>query len=398
MPHPFLELLMRRSFPELSAALRACRSRIVEQWVEVVRQTLPTADELTFVQLRDDLPIILEQMARALESERPAQTEQLHDMTPAHGTARYHQSYNLDELIVEYNLLRGIATQELAAQLARQLSTDETIALNTAVDLAVRRGAVAFVEHQTHQLKAATEAQSKYLSFLSHDLRGELNGVFLMIEVLRRELSREERFAESLEDLDLMRRSIHQTIATMDRFLHAERFRKGKVQVRPADINLGAVLHEVGAQFSYQAKDKGLDLKVEAAEPCRAFTDKELITMILQNLASNAVKYTPRGAVRLRATPGSGDGEGDGWTISVADQGPGIAPEKMSELFGSFTRGDTHGQPGVGLGLSIAHQAAELLGAKLWAESTPGQGATFRLQLPKEPPTRAAEAAAMANG
>jgi signal transduction histidine kinase len=386
MTHPFLELLTSRSFPELAAALRESKKRIVDQWAEVVRFTLPSADHLTFSQLQDDLPVVLEQMAKALESPRPAPTEALRDMSPAHGETRYQQQYNLDELIVEYNLLRGVMTQQLAASLLRPLTADETVALNSVLDVSVRRGVGAFIEHQTRQLKAATEAQSKYLSFLSHDLRGELNGVFLMIEVLRRELAREERFAESLEDLDLMRKSIHQTIATMDRFLHAERFRKGKVQVKPAEINLAGVLQEVGALFAYQAKDKGVDLQVEACEPCRAVTDKELVMLILTNLASNAVKYTSKGRVRISA---AGSSENGGWRVTVADQGPGIAPEKMSELFDAFSRGDTHGQPGVGLGLAIANQAAELLGAKLWIESKPGDGATFHLQLPKEPPVRA---------
>jgi signal transduction histidine kinase len=387
MTNPFLNLLSHRPLPELAAALRSIKPRLIAQWADVVRHALPTADELTFTQLRDDLPVVLDHMARAIESERPAPTAALSDITPTHGAVRFHQSYKLDELIIEYNVLRGLATQLLSAHLGRPLSTDEVVGLNAAIDLTVRRSTVAFVEHQTEQLKKATEAQSKYLSFLSHDLRGELNGVFLMIEVLRRELANEQRFAESLEDLDLMRRSIHQTIATMDRFLHAERFRKGKVQVRPADVNLASVLNEVGAQFAYQAKDKGLELKVEACEPCRATTDRELVMMILQNLASNALKYTPKGRVQIAAAPGPG--ERDGWRVTVSDQGPGIAPEKLSELFDSFTRGDTHGQPGVGLGLSIANQAAELLGARLWAESAPGSGAVFHLQLPKSPPARA---------
>ena len=390
MDNLFLDLLRHRSFPELANALRAVSATLTAQWAHVVRHTLPTADELTFTQLRDDLPEVLEHMARAIESERPTPTDALADVTPHHGATRFHQSYKLDELIFEYNVLRGLATQLLAQHLGRPLSADEQVALNAAIDLTVRRSAGAFVEHQTLQLQQATEAQSKYLSFLSHDLRGELNGVFLMIEVLRRELAGEERFAESLEDLDLMRRSIHQTIATMDRFLHAERFRKGKVQVKPAEVNLVAVLNEVGAQFAYQAKDKGLELKIESAEPSTVITDKELVMMILQNLASNAVKYTPKGEVRLAATPVNG--ESGGWRVSVIDQGPGIPPEKLSELFDSFTRGDTHGQPGVGLGLSIASQAAQLLGAKLWAESTPGSGAVFHLQLPKSPPVRGGQA------
>src|SRR5439155_23591269 len=136
------------------------------------------------------------------------------------------------------------------------LDPQEAIGLHAALDLVTRRSTTAFVDHQTAQLKAATEAQSKYLSFLSHDLRGGLNGVFLMIEVLRRELVKEPKFAESLGDLDLMRRSIFETIGTMDRFLHAERFRKGKVQVKPARLDLRHVIAEAATQYSYQAKDK----------------------------------------------------------------------------------------------------------------------------------------------
>jgi signal transduction histidine kinase len=208
-----------------------------------------------------------------------------------------------------------------------------------------------------------------------------------MIEVLRRELAKEgPKFAESLEDLEMMRRSIFETVGTMDRFLHAERFRKGKVQVKPGRLELTRLIAEVATQFSYQAKEKNLHVQVERGKPCPAVSDKELLSMILQNLLSNAIKYTPTGAVRVEARPGS---NGDGCLVSVSDQGPGIPHDKLSELFGSFTRGDTHGQPGVGLGLSIARQAADLLGARLWAESEVGRGSTFYLQLPKEPPAAA---------
>ena len=263
------------------------------------------------------------------------------------------------------------------------METDESVAIHAAVDLIIRRSTAAFIDFQTTQLRAATEAQSKYLSFLSHDLRGGLNGVFLMIEVLRRELVKEPRFAESLEDLEMMRRSIFETIGTMDRFLHAERFRKGKVQVKPSRIDLSHLIAEISTQFAYQAKDKKLDLQIERGAPCPAVTDRELVTMILQNLLSNAIKYTSQGYVRVAAKP---DGEGGGCLVSVADQGLGIPHDKLGELFGAFTRGETHGQPGVGLGLSIARQAADVLGAKLWAESKVGEGSTFFLLVPRQPP------------
>ena len=196
---------MKRSFPELASAVRAALKPVVEQWVELVRHSLPPADEMTFAQVRDDLPVVLEQMADALAADRSGPTEKLLAITPKHGEVRFHQSFNVDQLLAEYQLLRPIVIEQVIAHLGRALRPEEAIALHAGLDLVVRRSTAAFVEHQTRELRAATEAQSKYLSFLSHDLRGELNGVFLMIEVLRRELAHEERFAESLEDLDLMR-------------------------------------------------------------------------------------------------------------------------------------------------------------------------------------------------
>jgi signal transduction histidine kinase len=270
---------------------------------------------------------------------------------------------------------------------------DESLALQVGIDAAVRGSVIAFTEHQQRQLAAATEAQSKYLSFLSHDLRGGLNGIFLMIEVLRRELSGQPQLAEILQDLDSMRRSILETVGTMDRFLHAEKFRKGKVQVKPGPVNLSSLLGEIGSQFSYQAKDKQIELKVDAPTGVQVTSDRELLSLVLQNLVSNAVKYTPgNGAVRVAANSG---GAGKGWRVEVADQGPGIPPDRLSELFDSFTRGPTHGQPGIGLGLAIAQQAAQLLGARLWVESQPGNGSTFYIDLPEAgpPPTPAATGA-----
>jgi signal transduction histidine kinase len=377
MEHPSLELLRGRAYPELGQALRNGIEAIIERWQHQVRESLPSADELTFGQIRDDMPKVLQQAARALESDEPYATRKLEEVTPQHGQTRFHQNFRLEELITEHGMLRPIVLEEVTERLGRAMSTGEVAALMAALDLITRAATLEYVAHQTHQLQAATEAQSKYLSFLSHDLRGGLNGVCLMIEVLKRELAQEERFKESADDLDMMRKSIFETIATMDRFLHAERFRKGKVQVRPMRVNLRHLLMDISVQLAYQARDKGVDLALDAPVDSTLISDKELLLMILQNVTSNAIKYGARAPVRLSAVPAAHGA----WLISVSDQGPGIPPEKMTELFAPYTRGDTQGQPGVGLGLNIARQAAELLGAKLWAESDGKKGTIFHVEI-----------------
>ncbi len=379
MEQPSLELLTGRAYPELAQALRAGIEPIMQRWVVSVGQALPSADQLTFTQLRDDMPKVLEQVAKALESDHPFPTRMLEAVTPLHGATRFHQNFRLEELMSEHCIIRPLVLEQVTDNLGRPMNVAEVSALMAALDLITRQAALEFVAHQTRQLQAANEAQSKYLSFLSHDLRGGLNGVCLMIEVLKRELASEERFKESIDDLDMMRRSIFETIGTMDRFLHAERFRKGKVQVRPSRVNLKHLLMDVTAHFAYQAKDKGVQMTYHVPPVCDVVSDKELLTMILQNVASNAIKYGAGAPVHLSATA-LDDGA---WKLIIADNGPGIAGAKLTELFSSYTRGeDTQGQPGVGLGLSIARQAADLLGAKLWAESDAGKkGATFNLQF-----------------
>jgi signal transduction histidine kinase len=104
-------------------------------------------------------------------------------------------------------------------------------------------------------------------------------------------------------------------------------------------------------------------------------SDEEWVRIVLQNLLGNAIKYSTKGTVRI---------ETDGCaTIAVSDEGPGIAPEALDRIFAEFTRGDTHGQDGVGLGLAIASQAAKLLGGQLTVQSAIGRGTIFCLAFPK---------------
>jgi signal transduction histidine kinase len=387
-----MDLLKFRSFPALAGAVRAASATVVQRWEHTVKEMLPTAQELPLQQVRNSLPDVLETMARALEADEPGPTNDLMLETPAHGEIRFDQNYDIGELMIEYGILRRILTEEVVPRLDHEPSVEELTALNIAIDVVVRRGVVRFFNVQRSELQTIVEAQTKYLSFLSHDLRGGLNGVLLMIEVLRRDLSTEPKFEESLGDLDVMRRSILETVGTMDRFLHAERFRKGKVQVRPSKFTLRNLVRDVVGHYSYQAKDKDLELKDEVPDKFEVVSDRELIAIILQNLVGNAVKYSKKGVVKITAAPmtaGQSLVKGPGCRMSVIDQGPGIAQDRLDGMFSSFTRGETHGQPGSGLGLSIARQAADMLGAKLWAESKVGEGSMFHLDLPAEPPPAA---------
>jgi signal transduction histidine kinase len=373
-----LDLLKFESFPLLAAAVEARIEPVLARWQQLVCEKLPTADELTLTQLRDELPEVLGELAKTLASEDGSHFERLVAVARGHGQLRFHQSYNIGELIVEYGLLRSIIIDEVMTHFGRGLTVPESASLHMGIDTAVRNGVTRFTAFQEQQMKAVVDAQSKNLSFLSHDLRGGLNGVLLMVEVLKRELAGEPKFSESIQDLDSMRQSILDTVGTMDRFLHAERFRQGKVQPHNTTIPISQMLSDLLLGFRRLAESKGIKLSVKAEPKLTAHADRELLQLILQNFLSNAIKYTARGTVEIKAVQLTGERT----RISIIDTGPGISPERMDSLFAPYIRGETHGQEGVGLGLSIAKQAADLIGATIKVESKVGTGSAFNLDLP----------------
>jgi signal transduction histidine kinase len=377
-----LDLLTYHAFPRLASALRSRSDVIIQKWETAVRAMLPAADELTLLQLRNSLPAILQEIIDVFESNKPHETRELIEGSKSHGSTRFHESYSIRELIIEYQLLRRIIIEQISEDLNEVLDTRSTVALNMAIDTALQSGVVTFTEDLQQQIKASAEAQSKYLSFLSHDLRNHLNRATLHLQLLAAKLAQSPEYSESVEDIRSVNRSILQTISGMDRILQAEQLRQGSMEpdIQPVDLNF--VLKDVAKQLYPEAKSKGLELDVDVPEEARAGSDEGLLTLVLHNLLCNAIKYSTKGKVKITAVNKS-NGEEREWVISISDQGPGIAPENLRHLFEAFRRGNTYGTPGVGLGLSIASHATRLLGGVLEVESKVNDGSTFRLVLPQ---------------
>lgn len=382
---PPLDQLRWRAMPEAGAALREAKDTILGRWRTSVKALLPQSDELTRRQLEDTLPQLLDGIAAALASDKPVTTDELIALSPNHGLARYHQEFSLNQILIEYHVLRRIVLEEMSRALNRPLRTEESVAVNQGMDVALRQAAVAYADFQTSNLKVEVSAMTKFLSFLSHDMRGGLNGAVLMIEVLKRDLAGDPKFAGAVEDLDVVRRSILDTVSMMERFLNAEKLRHGRMPVKIVAVDIPQLFNDIRRPLGYQLADSALEMTLACdPEGLKIESDRELLIMILQNLVSNAIKYTRRGGIRLQA---SGDPaklpQGIACRFSVIDSGPGIAADKLASLFAPFVRGETYGQKGVGLGLFIARHAADLLGARLWAQSTPGEGSTFHLDVPR---------------
>jgi signal transduction histidine kinase len=350
---------------------------------------MPHMDHLTFDQLKDSVPKILDAVAEALASADPQRIARLVAEAPLQGLTRLRQKYDVVDVMQEDRLLRAIIVKHVEARLARQMKPVEAAALHATVDVMLQQSVVAMVEAQKVQLRAAAERELKYLSFLSHDLNNNLSGTTLMLKLLREQVRDLPQCSSAATQIDAALDTLRNTIDGMRRLLEHERLRKGGAELAVKPVDLHALADSIAHQFQRDAAGKGITLAIDVPPNSVAETDPELIALVLQNLVGNAVKYSGPGTVRIVARPeraAAGPARARvamvRWTVSVSDHGPGIADDQKARLFEAFRRGDAHGQDGVGLGLAIAAQAARLLEAELTVQSALGEGSTFSLTLP----------------
>ena len=368
--------------PEVADALRAGVEPVMAQWCAEVEAALPRADRLTLMQLRNSLPPLLTEMADVLETGTLFEARAFVRQAPEHGETRFHQSYALDELIFEFELLRPLVLRHLAAALGRDLTTDEAVTLGRMLDVAVRASATRFAGHQREQIEAKTAALEQFLQFVSHDVRNQLNGALMSIQLLAAEARDDPDLAHLADDLDDARRMVGGTVTTMSKLLTAERLRGGEVEVAREPIRLAELLHQICRSGDLADRRSSGDeaanlIHVECDATMTVHADRGLLSTVFQNLLGNAIKYGDDKPVRVRAACAP-----DGCRVEVIDDGPGIAAERQGKLFDAFSRAGQSGGDGVGLGLTIARLAAEHLGGRLSVDTDVGRGSRFVLELP----------------
>ncbi len=245
-----------------------------------------------------------------------------------------------------------------------------------------------FVRQQdraVRELRLASEAKSQFLAAMSHEIRTPLNGVLGMAQLLleTNQTRRQRELAETI-------RSSGVTLLTLlNEILDLSRIEAGRVEIAQVDFDLRELLGELERIVTGSAQEKGLTLSfsVAAELPEALKGDPDHLHQVLLNLVSNAIKFTDRGGVEVRAQARSRQGP-DGILMvrfEVTDTGIGIPPEDVEHIFERFSQVDQsfarrHG--GAGLGLAIAKGLAETMDGEIGLESRPGEGSCFWLSLP----------------
>jgi signal transduction histidine kinase/CheY-like chemotaxis protein len=226
---------------------------------------------------------------------------------------------------------------------------------------------------------AANRAKSDFLANMSHEIRTPLNGVLGMVQAMERErLSKVQR-----ERLNIIGQSGAALLTLLNDILDLSKIEAGKLELDQAEFDLEALALEIHATFEPVSADKGLDLmlEIEPATPGLYHGDPGRIRQVLRNLISNALKFTAAGMVRLEIIAVA-DGK---VRFCVVDTGIGVAPERIEQLFDKFVQADsstTRQFGGTGLGLAICRELCTAMGGDIRAESAPGLGSRFIVDLP----------------
>jgi signal transduction histidine kinase/CheY-like chemotaxis protein len=232
------------------------------------------------------------------------------------------------------------------------------------------------------QAEAAAKAKSQFLSVMSHELRTPLNAVIGITHLLLQGNPREDQ----QEDLRTLQFSGESLLHIINGILDFTKLDSGKIELSAIDFNLRELVQSLYQSFSYKAREKQIvfDIEYDEKMPFMVKGDSFRLSQVLNNLISNAIKFTPEGSVKLKVNKEENREHSFVTRFSVVDTGIGIPEDKKEKIFEQFTQADSHTTRlygGTGLGLSISSKLVELMDSTILVDSVPGKGSDFHFSI-----------------
>lgn len=227
--------------------------------------------------------------------------------------------------------------------------------------------------------EAANRAKSTFLSNMSHELRTPMNGVMGMVDMALRRATDPQQ----IDWLNKSKSSAHHLLAVINDILDISKIEVDRLSLETTHFKFADVLENIPSLLGHKAQEKQIDLLFDLEHGVSSETflgDPLRLSQILINLTGNALKFTERGSITIRARRLEDHPEGVLLHIEVVDTGIGISPEDQKRLFTAFEQADnsmTRKYGGTGLGLLISKRLVQLMSGEIGVESTLGQGSTF---------------------
>jgi len=231
------------------------------------------------------------------------------------------------------------------------------------------------------ELQRANLLKSELMGIAAHDLKNPLQAILGNSELIMRIASENERIMKQSE---VIHRSSERMLGLINELLESSAVESGKIELHPRRVDLGSLVRLVAEGSRDEAQAKGQPIILSGDDDCHVLADDGRLQEIIENLFSNAIKYSPPGkAIRVRVA-----GAGSRVRLEVQDEGPGLTAEEQNRLFEKFQRlgpRPTGNETSTGLGLFIVKKLVELQGGEIGVQSEPGRGSTFSVTFPKAP-------------
>jgi two-component system phosphate regulon sensor histidine kinase PhoR len=364
---------------KLAALVKQDRQGLLARWRVQVRK-LSSARDLDTPTLNDHIPGLIEELIAAFEagSARSIPDALHEDSAQVHGLQRLKDAFDIEEVVAEYNILRG-CVHDLANDHGFNLQGVPFHILNQVFDHAIGMAL------QTYASQRALEVQQRredYLSFVAHDLQTPLFAISLAGRVLERTLPNQGYDPTAAQMLKALGRSVAQ-LEGLVRLVLEENSNLGTdagVKLVRREFDLWPLVEALNEEFVAVADASGTRLLNEVPQDLVVFADAGLLKRVLQNLVANATRYAPHGEVAVGALPLGAAGD-EGVECWVRDNGAGIPADVLGSIFEKGESGPGHAD-GTGLGLAIVQMFTEAHGGRVSVESREGKGSTFRFSLP----------------
>lgn len=263
---------------------------------------------------------------------------------------------------------------------ARIVVNSDNQALMLLRDVSPQKEAEAQLRKVTEDLKQANASKDKFFSIIAHDLRTPLIGLIGYAEILSEdidelELSEIKEYSKNIVDIS------RQTIKLLSNLLEWSRLQTGKIQFNPSDVKIYSIVENIFQLLKSNAQHKEIQLLNSTNVNHIAYADDNMIYFVLNNLISNAIKFTRTGG-KIEV---SSEQKGEEIIVSVKDNGVGIDEENLKNLFEldkSFTTPGTENEKGSGLGIILCRDFIKKHGGRIWVDSKVGEGTTFFFTLP----------------
>lgn len=255
--------------------------------------------------------------------------------------------------------------------------------LAVARDISERKQSMQELQKARDAALQATVAKNEFLANMSHEVRTPLNGIMGLSQLLRTTPLSDEQ----LGYMDMLDSSARNLLVLINDILDISKIEAGSLTISRTPFSPAKLLREIQTIYKEQAAEKGinLDLELSGQLPNALVGDPLRLKQVLINLVGNAIKFTSHGGVTIYVSHRHDAPQRGRLCFEVRDSGIGMSPETLQKIFNPFTQADAstarvHG--GSGLGLAICRRLTELMGGSIRAESSPGQGSSFVVELP----------------